>query len=71
MSSDQMKEANKMFKKFVAELVAAKTEDEVLNVFYNENGIDRAFQQDKITWKDHQALLDLVNKLCDLMKKEA
>ena len=56
-----------MFKKFVAELIEAKTEDEVLNVFYRADGIDMAFQKEKISWKEHQTLLALVNKLAALM----
>lgn len=56
-----------MFKKFVAELVAAKSEDEVTHIFYKEDGIDRAFQKEKITWKEHQLLLALVDKLSALL----
>lgn len=56
-----------MFKKFVTELVSATTAEEVLNVFYKADGIDMAFQKERITWKEHQLLLELVNKLTRLM----
>ena len=56
-----------MFKKFVAELVAAKSADEAEWVFYKADGIDMAFQKEKITWKEHQLLLALVDKLCALL----
>lgn len=56
-----------MFKKFVAELVAAKSADEAEWVFYKVDGIDMAFQKEKITWKEHQLLLALVDKLYALL----
>lgn len=56
-----------MFKKFVNELIEAKTKDEVLNIFYRSDGIDMMYQKEKLSWKEQQMLLNLVNKLCDLM----
>lgn len=58
-----------MFKKFVRELVEAETEEEILSIFYRADGIDMSYQHDKITWTDHELLLDLVNKLSGLMEK--
>lgn len=63
-----------MFKKFIARIIAAQDrEDAVQNVFYGtqwdedgnviEYGIDIAYQHGKITWKEHQMLLALINKL--------
>jgi len=53
-----------MFKKFVERIVNAKNqEDAMLNVFLGPDGIDMAFQKDKITWKEHQLLLALIDKL--------
>ena len=58
-----------MFKKFVRELVEAETEEEILSIFYRADGIDMSYQHEKITWRDHELLLDLVNKLSGLMEK--
>lgn len=52
-----------MFKKFVQRILDAQTRDELLEVFYAEDGIDRAFQREKITWTEHQMLLALIEKI--------
>lgn len=52
-----------MFKKLLQQLIDATTEEEILNVFYKVDGIDMMYQKEKITWKEHQMLLALVNKL--------
>jgi len=58
-----------MFKKFVRELIGAKSEEEVKHIFYRSDGIDKMYQQDKISAKDFQLLLELVNKLSELMNE--
>ena len=53
-----------MFKKFIERIIAAKDqEDAIQNVFYAQDGIDLAFQHGKITWKEHQMLLNLIQKM--------
>lgn len=53
-----------MFKKFIERIIAAENrEDAVQNVFYGADGIDMAFQREKITWKEHQMLLNLIDKM--------
>ena len=53
-----------MFKQFVKRIIEAKDQqDAINNVFYGDNGIDKAFQQGKISYKDHEILLSLINKL--------
>ncbi len=63
-----------MFKKFIERIVEAKDrEDAINNVFYGtkfddngrivEYGIDLAYQHEKITWKEHQLLLALIEKM--------
>lgn len=63
-----------MFKKFIERIVAAKDrQDAIDNVFYGtkwdddgkviEYGIDIAYQHAKISWKEHQLLLKLIDKL--------
>lgn len=57
-----------MFKKFVTEMVAAQTEQEVTHILYRvksdseEWGVDLAYQHEKISWKDHELLFDLAEK---------
>ena len=45
------------------------TKEEILSIFYRADGIDMSYQHEKITWKDHELLLDLVNRLSGLMEK--
>ena len=53
-----------MFKKFIKRIIEAENrEDAVQNVFYGAKGIDMAYQQDKITWAEHQMLLALIDKM--------
>lgn len=62
-----------MFKKFIQRIIAAKDrQDAIDNVFYGtvwkdgtiiQWGIDIAYQYDKITWKEHQMLLKLIEKM--------
>ena len=63
-----------MFKKFVQRIVeSAGREDAIQNVFYGtkfdeagnviQYGIDIAYQHEKITWKEHELLLALIEKL--------
>lgn len=53
-----------MFKKYLQQIIEAENREDALErVFYGPEGIDRAFQQDKITWKDHQMLLALIEKM--------
>lgn len=49
-----------MFKKFVKRIATLTTNDEA-QVLWGE--IDRAFQQEKITWDDHQTLFAILSKL--------
>ena len=53
-----------MFKKFIQRIIEAEDrEDAIQNVFYGADGIDMAFQREKITWKEHQMLLALIEKM--------
>lgn len=55
-----------MFKKFIQRIIETENRrDAIENVFYGEDGIDMAYQREKITWKEHQTLLTLVEKLAD------
>ena len=66
MMADQIpeREDKKMFKKFIQRIIDAENrEDAIQNVFYGSDGIDIAYQKEKITWKEHQMLLELIEKL--------
>ncbi len=53
-----------MFKKFILRIIEAENrEDAIKNVFYGPDGIDQAYQQEKITWKEQTMLLALINKM--------
>lgn len=63
-----------MFKKFIQRIIEAENrEDAVQNVFYGtkwdddgkviQYGIDIAYQHEKISWKEHQMLLALIDKM--------
>lgn len=63
-----------MFKKFIERIIEAENkEDAMQNVFYGTKwddngkvtryGIDIAYQQEKITWKEHLMLLALIEKM--------
>lgn len=63
-----------MFKKFIQRIIESENrEDAIQNVFYGTQmddngrvivyGIDLAYQHGKITWKEHQMLLNLIEKM--------
>lgn len=53
-----------MFKKFIQRIIEAENrEDAMQNVFYGNDGIDIAFQREKISWEEHQMLLAIIEKM--------
>ena len=53
-----------MFKKFIQRIIDAEDhEDAVQHVFYGPDGIDMAYQHNKITWKELEMLLALIEKM--------
>ncbi len=52
-----------MFKKFLKEIIEANTEEELMDIFNRKDGIDIMYQKEKLSWKDHEMLLALINKL--------
>lgn len=49
-----------MFKKLIQRII--ESNDPIMEVFYGSDGIDMMYQQDKITYKEHQMLLALCEK---------
>lgn len=53
-----------MFKKFIQRIIEAENrEDAMQNVFYGNDGIDIAFQREKISWRERQMLLAIIEKM--------
>lgn len=53
-----------MFKKFLQKIINSENKEAAINnVFYGENGIDMAFQKEKISWNEHQMLLAIIKKM--------
>lgn len=58
------KEDADIFKKFIQRIIEAENrEDAMQNVFYGNDGIDITFQREKISWKEHQMLLAIIEKM--------
>ena len=50
-----------MFKHLIEQIIAsANREDAIQNVFYGPDGIDMAYQKEKITWNEHEMLFQLI-----------
>lgn len=49
-----------MFKKLVKRIAEATSYEELMDILYGEDGVDRLFQKEKISWKDHELLFQLV-----------
>jgi len=53
-----------MFKKFIKRIIEAKNQEDAWNnVFYGADGIDMAYQHEKISYKDYELLVDLIGKM--------
>jgi len=52
-----------MYKNLVKKLIAAHTEEELNEVLYGPDGVDRSFEKDKISWEDHEDLFKLAERL--------
>lgn len=58
------KEDTDIFKKFIQRIIEAENREGAMqNVFYGNDGIDIAFQREKISWKEHQMLLAIIEKM--------
>ena len=63
-----------MFKKFFDELLLCETEEQITDILYRADGVDMAFQREKINWRDHERLFKLagsLSMLIRLMEQEA
>ena len=52
-----------MFKKLFDRMMEAKTNEERALVLYGEDGVDRMYQKEKISWQDHERLFSLGARL--------
>ena len=52
------------FKQFLQRIIESKGQYEAMrDVFYGDDGIDMAYQHEKITYKEHQMLLAIISKM--------
>lgn len=58
-----------MFKKFINQILQANTKNDLYDIMYNEEGIDRSYQAEKISYKDYEILCKLIDKLCLYMQE--
>lgn len=55
-----------MFKKLLQRIIEAENKtDAIEHVFYGPDGIDMQYQREKITWNEHQMLLQIIEKMAD------
>lgn len=53
-----------MFRKLFDALMAARTPEEIVDVLYRSpDGVDISYQREKITFKDHERLFKLAERL--------
>ena len=53
-----------MFKKFIERIIQSENQEEAWEmVFYGENGIERAFNKEKITAKEYEMLVKIIEKM--------
>ena len=57
-----------MFKKFFDELLTAETEKRIEDILYRADGVDMAYQREKINWQDHERLFELADRLSTLIR---
>lgn len=67
-----------MFKKLLDELLSATTEEQINEILYRNGGNDRkrdgvdiAYQHDRLTWEDHERLFILAGRLSKAIEKGA
>ena len=61
----------KTFKGYLKEIAAAETEEQLLEIFNGPEGVDMAYQRERLGWNDQQILLDIIEKIRSGVKKEA
>lgn len=52
-----------MLRKYIKQMLAAETEQDIVNILYSIDGVDMAYQREKISWNDHELLFELADKL--------
>lgn len=51
------------FKKLVQRLAACRTHHDIAAFLFDQNGVDIAYQREKITWKEHELLFELAARI--------
>ena len=53
-----------MFKELLKRIIKAENkEDAIENVFYGNDGIERAFDREVISWEEYEMLNAIINKM--------
>jgi len=53
-----------MFKELLKRIIKAENkEDAIENVFYGNDGIERAFDREEISWEEYEMLNAIINKM--------
>ncbi len=52
-----------MFKKILDEMIAAETDEQILDILYRIDGVDMSYQDNKLTWNDFERLFKLADRL--------
>ena len=55
--------SNTLFMSLLEEIIQSKNEDEGTKILYREDGVDMSYQREKITWRQHEILFDLFNRI--------
>lgn len=58
-----------MFKKFLKEILQAESKNDLYAIMYRDDGIDRSYQSEKISYKDYELLAQTIDKLCLYMQE--
>lgn len=57
-----------MFKKLFDEMMRASTEKEINDILYRKDGVDMAYQREKLSWEDHERLFNLADRLASTLR---
>ena len=57
-----------MFKKLFDEMMRASTEKEINDILYRKDGVDMAYQREKLSWEDHERLFNLADRLASSLR---
>ena len=57
-----------MFKKLFDRMLEAKTAEQLFEVVYGPEGVNRMYEREKISWADHERLFTLAERLAQTIE---